>query len=165
MEILGVDPGTSVTGFGIVSQSNYKLQLVDYGAVRTDASDPMEQRLLRIYRAISGLVESHDIAAVAVEKLFFNKNVQSAMMVGQARGVIMLAAASGGVPVLEYTPQQVKVAVTGHGAAPKKQVQAMVQSVLGMHETPSPDDAADGLALAVCGLHRWEWDRRLGAET
>ena len=165
MLILGLDPGIATTGYGLVSQQAYQLRAEGHGVVRTASSEAVAERLVHIYREISSLIRQHRPDAVAVEKLFFNKNVQTAMSVGQARGVILLAGAQGGLPLLEYTPSAVKMAVTGHGSAPKKQVQVMVQSVLGMPEMPSPDDAADALAVAICGLRHWEWDRRVEGKT
>lgn len=165
MLILGLDPGTSITGYGLVSQRKYQLRVEGYGVIRTAPSEAIAVRLVKIYQHVSSLIEEHRPDAVAVEKLFFNKNVRTAMSVGQARGVILLAAAQRELPLLEYTPSAVKMAVTGHGSAPKRQVQSMVQSVLAMKETPSPDDAADALAVAICGLRHWEWDRRVEART
>ncbi len=159
MLILGLDPGTATTGYGLVQADDYELCSLCHGVVRTAASDRPEQRLQQIYTGISDILDEYGADAVAVEKLFFNRNVQSAMSVGQARGVILLAAARHGVPVLEYTPSEIKMAVTGHGSAPKQQVQSMIQAVLSMQETPTPDDAADALAVAVCALRHWEWER------
>ena len=164
MLILGLDPGISITGYGLVSQEKYQLHALDYGVVRTAASESTARRLVKIHQEISSVIEQYRPDAVAVEKLFFNKNVRTAMSVGQARGVILLAAAQRDLPLLEYTPSAVKMAVTGHGSAPKHQVQSMVQSVLAMQDTPSPDDAADALAVAICGLRHWEWDRRVEAK-
>ncbi len=165
MLILGLDPGIATTGYGLVSQVNYQLRAEGYGVVRTASSEGVAERLVHIHREISSLIRQHRPDAVAVEKLFFNKNVRTAMSVGQARGVILLAGAQGDLPLLEYTPSAVKMAVTGHGSAPKRQVQVMVQSVLGMPKMPSPDDAADALAVAICGLRHWEWDRRVEGKT
>ncbi len=165
MLILGLDPGIATTGYGLVSQEKYQLRAEAYGVVRTASSEGVAERLVHIHREISSLIRQHRPDAVAVEKLFFNKNVRTAMSVGQARGVILLAGAQGDVPLLEYTPSAVKMAVTGHGSAPKRQVQVMVQSVLGMPKMPSPDDAADALAVAICGLRHWEWDRRVEGKT
>jgi crossover junction endodeoxyribonuclease RuvC len=163
--ILGLDPGTSITGYGMVSQRQYQLSVQKYGVIRTASSDAVGTRLVSIHREVSSLIEEYRPDAVAVEKLFFNKNVQTAMSVGQARGVILLSAAQSDLPLLEYTPSAVKMAVTGHGSAPKRQVQAMVRSVLAMEEVPTPDDAADALAVAICGLRHWEWDRRVEARS
>jgi crossover junction endodeoxyribonuclease RuvC len=151
--VLGVDPGTAVTGYGVVERTGSKLRAIDYGTLQTPVSHSLPQRLLAISQAMDELIESHHPALVAVERLFFNRNVQSAFAVGQARGVVLLAAARHSLPVHEYGPHEVKMAVTGYGRADKLQVQRMVQVVLGMAEMPRPDDAADALAVAICLAH------------
>ncbi len=161
MLILGVDPGTATTGYGIVIKENYDLHLRDYGVVRTESSLAPEVRLRQIHQQISDRIDEHKPDAVAVEKLFFNKNVRSAMSVGQARGVVLLAAAQQDKDLLQFTPPEVKSAVTGNGAASKKQVQIMVRSLLGMEEIPRPDDAADALAVAICGVQNLGWENKL----
>jgi len=162
--IVGVDPGTATTGYGVVARRNYDLILHDYGVVRTESSLEPEVRLHQIHQQIMQQMSRYDADAVAVEKLFFNKNVRTAMTVGQARGVVMLAAAERDLTVLQYTPSQVKSAVTGHGAASKRQVQMMVRSLLAMDELPRPDDAADALAVAICGLQNWSWQKKVEAQ-
>jgi crossover junction endodeoxyribonuclease RuvC len=127
--------------------------MLDYGCLETINDRPLSQRLLLIHEGIDDLIETYRPEAVGVERLFFNKNVQTAMAVGQARGVVLLVAAQHGLPVMEYGPHEVKLAVTGYGKAPKDQVQRMVQMVLAMKELPKPDDAADALAVAVCTAH------------
>ncbi len=164
MLIVGVDPGTATTGYGVVAKENYDLLLYDYGVIRTESSLQPEVRLHQIHQQIIQHISKYDADAVAVEKLFFNKNVRTAMTVGQARGVVMLAAAECALKVLQYTPSQVKSAVTGHGAASKRQVQVMVRSLLGMDELPRPDDAADALAVAICGLQNWGWQKKVEAQ-
>jgi crossover junction endodeoxyribonuclease RuvC len=151
--VLGIDPGTARLGYGIVERKGSHLTMLDYGCLETTNDRPLEQRLLIIHEGIDDLIETHRPEAVGVERLFFNKNVQTAMAVGQARGVVLLVAAQHGLPVLEYGPHEVKLAVTGYGRAPKDQVQRMVQMVLAMSELPKPDDAADALAVAVCTAH------------
>lgn len=153
MIVLGIDPGTARTGYGIVAREGSKLQMLDYGCIETVDDRPLAQRLLLIHEALSDLIESHQPEAVGVERLFFNKNVRTATAVGQSRGVVLLAAAEHGLPILEFGPHEVKLAVTGYGRAPKDQVQRMVQMVLAMPELPRPDDAADALAVAVCTAH------------
>lgn len=153
MIVLGIDPGTARTGYGLVARSGSELRMVAYGCIETDAGEPPEQRLLRIHGRVAELIEAHRPEAVGIERLFFNKNVQTAFAVGQARGVIMLVAAQHGLPLHEFGPHEVKLAVTGYGRAPKDQVQRMVQLVLTMAELPRPDDAADALAVAVCTAH------------
>ena len=153
MIVLGIDPGTAATGYGIVERTGSKLRAVDYGCVATLPTDDLPRRLMYIHQAISELIAEHQPALVGVERLFFNRNVQTAFAVGQARGVVLLAAAEAGVPVFEYGPHEVKMAVTGYGRAGKDQVQRMVQVVLGMPVLPRPDDAADALAVAICLAH------------
>jgi crossover junction endodeoxyribonuclease RuvC len=151
--VLGIDPGTARLGYGVVAREGSTLQMLDYGCLETIKDRPLEQRLLLIHEGLTDLIETHRPEAMGVERLFFNKNVQTAMAVGQARGVVLLVAAQHGLPVLEYGPHEVKVAVTGYGRAPKDQVQRMVQLVLSMSELPRPDDAADALAVAICTAH------------
>ena len=153
MIVLGSDPGTARTGDGIVSRDGNAIRLLDFGCFETTNDRPLSDRLALIHAGISDLIETHVPEAVGVERLFFNKNVQTAFAVGQARGVILLAAAQHGLPVAEYGPHEVKMAVTGYGRAPKEQVQRMVQMLLGMEELPRPDDAADALAVAICLAH------------
>jgi crossover junction endodeoxyribonuclease RuvC len=151
--VLGIDPGTARTGYGIVSREGSKLEMLDYGCIETIDDRPLAPRLLLIHEALTDLIESSRPGAVGVERLFLNKNVRTATAVGQARGVVLLAAAQHGLPILEFGPHEVKLAVTGYGRAPKDQVQRMVQMVLAMAELPRPDDAADALAVAVCTAH------------
>ncbi|MDY7041524.1 MAG: crossover junction endodeoxyribonuclease RuvC [Chloroflexota bacterium] len=153
MPILGVDPGTAITGYGLVHEGQGKLTVVEYGVVTTSSQLTLAERLLKIHQELSELVSRHAPSAVAVEKLFFSRNVRTAMAVGQARGVALLAAAQAGLPVYEYTPLEVKLAIAGYGGASKEQVQQMVQLLLGLEEVPRPDDAADAIAVAVCHLH------------
>ncbi len=153
MIVLGIDPGTAMTGYGLVERTGSRLRAVDYGCLETPAGMPLPERLLLIQDGLIDLIESHRPDLVAVERLFFNKNVQTAFAVGQARGVALLTAARYGLPVYEYGPHEVKLAVTGYGRAEKVQVQRMVQVVLGMATLPRPDDAADALAIAICLAH------------
>lgn len=153
MLVLGVDPGTATTGYGLVRERAGRLEALDYGAVTTSKDLPLPSRLLVIHKELTGLIRVHAPDAIAVEELFFNRNVRTALAVGQARGVVLFTAAAAGVPVAEYTPPQVKQAVTGYGGADKAQVQAMVKLVLGLREVPRPDDAADALAVAICCVH------------
>ena len=153
MIVLGIDPGTAMTGYGLVERTGSRLRAVDYGCLETPAGMPLPERLLLIQDGLIDLVETHRPHLVAVERLFFNKNVQTAFAVGQARGVALLTAARYGLPVHEYGPHEVKLAVTGHGRAEKLQVQRMVQVVLGLAVLPRPDDAADALAIAICLAH------------
>jgi crossover junction endodeoxyribonuclease RuvC len=151
--VLGIDPGTAATGYGVVERSGSRLRAVDYGCLETLSTQELPRRLLEIHQAITELITTHQPQMLGVERLFFNRNVQTAFAVGQARGVVLLAAAEAGLPVFEYGPHEVKMAVTGYGRADKAQVQRMVQVVLGMAVLPRPDDAADALAVAICLAH------------
>ena len=149
MIVLGIDPGTAALGYGIVESTHGRLRAIDHGVLSTSPDLAMPERLLAVHGLVSSLLAEHEPALLAVERLFFSRNAQTAFGVGQARGVVLLAAAQRGVPVVEATPNEVKSAVAGYGAADKEQVQRMVQVVLGMAEPPRPDDAADALAIAV----------------
>lgn len=153
MRVLGIDPGIAIVGFGFIDKQGHKLTPVQYGAITTEAHTPQEQRLIQIYDSACALIDRYKPDAVAVEKLFFNRNVTTAFAVGQARGVIILAAAQRGLPVAEYTPLQVKQAVVGYGKAEKRQVQEMVKMFLKLSAIPKPDDVADALAVAICHAH------------
>ncbi|MFN8217938.1 MAG: crossover junction endodeoxyribonuclease RuvC [Solirubrobacterales bacterium] len=148
--VMGVDPGAANLGFGVVRVEGNRMVALDGGVVETAAGLPMERRLQRIHQALSELIAWHEPKAVAVEEVFFGKNVASAMSVGQASGVAMLAAAQAGVACFAYTPQAIKMAVCGSGGADKAQVQRMVGTLLGLPEPPTPDHAADALAVAIC---------------
>ena len=149
MKVLGIDPGTAALGYGIVERIGGRVREVDHGCLTTSADLSMPERLLAIHTLVDDLLSLHQPTLMGVERLFFSRNVQTAMGVGQARGVVLLAAAQHGTPVREATPNEVKSAIAGYGAADKEQVQRMVQLVLGMSEIPRPDDAADALAIAT----------------
>ena len=149
MKVLGIDPGTAALGYGIVESAAGRVREVDHGCLETSPDVSLPDRLLAIHALVDELIASHEPDLLAVERLFFSRNVQTAFGVGQARGVVLLAAAQHGVPVREATPNEVKSAIAGYGAADKEQVQRMVQMVLGMAERPRPDDAADAVAIAV----------------
>ncbi len=153
MRILGIDPGIATVGFGIVEYKNSRFKTIDYGAVLSAPDIEMTNRLKLIYDDMSYIIEKYSPDEVAVEQLFFNTNVKTAINVGQARGVLILAAANKNIPVFEYTPLQVKQAVVGYGRAAKAQVQYMVKAILSLSEIPKPDDTADALAIAVCHAH------------
>ncbi|MDI6871824.1 MAG: crossover junction endodeoxyribonuclease RuvC [Bacillota bacterium] len=150
MLVLGVDPGTAIVGFGVVRQEGQRLSAVDYGAIRTTAGAASAERLRQIFADLTRLLEEHRPDYLAVERLFFNRNTTTAMAVGQARGVVLLAAAQRGIPVAEYTPQEIKQAVTGGGRASKGQVGYMVRTLLDLPTVPAPDDVCDALAVAIC---------------
>ena len=149
MIVLGIDPGTASLGYGIVERIAGRLREVDHGCLTTSPDTSLPERLLEIHALVDELISLHEPDLLGVERLFFSRNVQTAFAVGQARGVVLLAAAQHGTPVREATPNEVKSAITGYGAADKEQVQRMVQLVLGMSELPRPDDAADALAIAT----------------
>ena len=154
MLVIGIDPGTAITGYGLVRENeDDSLCAVDYGVILTPSDLPMPQRLLELHRQLLDLLLLHRPESGAVEKLFFQRNVRTAISVGQGRGVILLALAQAGLPVAEYSPREVKQAVTGYGGADKPQVQQMVRALLGLKEAPRPDDAADALAIAICHTH------------
>ena len=153
MRVLGIDPGTATTGYGVVEEVKGDLKPLVFGVIRTSADRPLPVRLQLIYRALKELAAEWVPTAAAVEELFFSRNVRTAMSVGQARGVTLLALADFGLDVAEYTPLAIKQAVTGYGNADKAQVQEMVRLLLGLAEAPRPDDAADALAVAICHLH------------
>lgn len=148
MTILGIDPGVARMGYGVLRG----MQCMDYGCFETAKTDTAASRLYQIRRSVASLIRNHKPDAVAVEKLFFQTNVKTAMAVSQARGVVLAAAAEAGLPVIEITPLQVKQAITGYGKAEKGQVQRMVKVVLKLDKVPKPDDAADALAIAYTGL-------------
>lgn len=150
MRILGIDPGTGITGWGVIDKDYNRLAVVDYGCIRTPAHQLNQKRLCEIYDGMQLLLSEYQPDEMAIEELFYNRNVTTVISVGQARGVLVLAAAQRGVPVYEYTPLQIKQAVTGYGRADKKQVQYMIQNLLALSAIPRPDDAADALAVAVC---------------
>ena len=150
MRILGIDPGIAIVGTGIVDKIGNKYVPVYYDSIITKAHTPLEDRLEMVYNETVELIEKYKPEAMAVEELFFNNNAKTAFSVGQARGVILLAAKQHNIPFFEYTPLQVKQALTGYGRADKKQIQQMVKSFLGLSEVPKPDDTADALAIAIC---------------
>ena len=154
MLVIGIDPGTAITGYGLVRENeDGSLSVVDYGAVTTPSDMALPERLLNLFRDLQEIILLHHPDSGAVEKLFFSRNVRTAIHVGQGRGVALLALAEAGLPVDEYTPLEVKQAVVGYGGADKNQVQEMVRAILNLNDIPRPDDAADALAVAICHLH------------
>ena len=155
MLVIGIDPGTAITGYGLVKEEkDGKLTVVDYGVIQTSTKIPMPARLLHLHRELKAITLLHNPEYGAVEKLFFQKNVRTAISVGQGRGVALLTLAESEISIAEYTPLEIKQAVAGYGGADKKQVQYMVQALLELEEPPKPDDAADALAVAICHLHQ-----------
>ena len=163
MLVIGIDPGTATTGYGLVEErQDGTLVAVTYGVVLTPAKTPMPERLLKLHQELAQIVLLHRPENAAVEKLFFQRNVSTAISVGQGRGVAMLALAEVDLDVAEYTPMEVKQAVAGYGGADKRQVQEMVRALLGLETIPQPDDAADALAVAICHLHSAKMKALLG---
>ena len=160
---MGIDPGVANTGFGVVRVAGSQMTAVDGGVIEAPGDGPLEARLARIHAELEQLIGWHAPAAVALEDLYFGKNVQSAIAVGQARGVAMLAAAQRGIPCFGYTPQAVKMAVCGTGSAAKRQVQEMVGKLLGLARPPESDHAADALALAICHAGQARMARAIAA--
>lgn len=157
MVILGIDPGTATTGYGLIrkirkgrGQNKSDIMCLDYGLIQTDPSLTDGERLKKLYLEISQLINKHKPAVLAVENIYFFKNLKTALPVSQAKGVILLSAAKKKIPVCEFTPLQVKMVITGYGRAEKKQIQKMVKTLLNLKEIPKPDDAADALAIAIC---------------
>jgi len=153
MIVIGIDPGLAIVGFGVISKKKGTITPISYGCIRTSSEKKTPQRLAQIYSEVNSLIEKYDPQVIAVEKLFFNTNVTTAMSVSEARGVIFLAAAQKNIDVCEYTPSQVKQAITGSGCADKKQMQEMIKRLLNLDEIPQPDDAADGLSIALCHIN------------
>ncbi|HUJ18325.1 MAG TPA: crossover junction endodeoxyribonuclease RuvC [Nitrospirota bacterium] len=153
MRVLGVDPGTLTSGYGIVAEEDHKLFYVASGGISPSAKQPFPKRLKKIYEELEKIIEKYRPHVVVVEDLFVSKNMQSALKLGHARGVAILAAMNAGLPVFEYAPLEVKQAVVGNGKAEKKQVQIMVKTLLDLPKVPHPADAADALAAAICHIH------------
>ena len=153
MRILGIDPGYAIVGYGVLEFDNVRFKTVNYGAITTKPETPFDKRLEEIYTDMCKVLDTFKPDCMSIEKLYFNTNTTTAIDVAQARGVIVLSAAQRDVPIFEYTPLQVKKAVTGYGAAEKHQVQEMTKNILGLKVIPKPDDTADALAMAICHGH------------
>lgn len=153
MIIIGLDPGTATTGFGLIEVNGGKSKYLDAGVITTPADSPMPERLETIYTEVRELMKEYKPDLAAIELLYFGNNVTTAISVGQARGVLLLASYQRNLEIVEYTPLQIKMAITGFGRADKPQVQSMVQTLLGLKTLPRPDDAADALAVALCAAH------------
>lgn len=149
MVTLGLDPGIGRTGWGVVDEEKGKIKAVAYGCVETEAGGNISERILKIYKNISGLFDKYKIDVLAVEELFFNTNAKTALTVGQARGVLLLAGAEKNIPIAVYTPLQVKIAITGYGRADKNQIGNMIKTLLNLPAVPKPDDVTDALAIAI----------------
>ena len=153
MIILGIDPGLSNTGYGLIRYEKKKMELIDYGCILTYKKDTFSSRIKQIYYKIQELIEKHHPHEVAIEEIFFNKNVRSALIVSKVHGMVAISVALMGLELYEYTPLQVKQATVGNGRAEKHQVQSMVKILLNLSEIPRPDHAADALAVAICHVH------------
>lgn len=160
MRILGIDPGIAIVGYGLIDERNGDIKPVQYGSIQTPKELTTSARLQQIYLGMQEIIASYKPDVMSVEKLFFNTNTTTAFAVGQARGIILLAAEQAGIPSFEYTPLQVKQCVVGYGKAEKKQVQAMVRLLLNLKEVPKPDDVADALGIAITHAHsnNWQWE-------
>jgi crossover junction endodeoxyribonuclease RuvC len=157
MRIVGIDPGSGSTGYGIIDTDGSKHRAVLFGAIKTDSRRPFHERLLRIHAELSEILLREKAHIMAIEEVFHAANVQSALRLGHARGIALLVAAQQGLDVFEYSPLEIKSAVVGYGRADKMQIQMMVRLLLGLPEVPSPDHAADALAVAICHAHRSGW--------
>ncbi len=153
MKIIGVDPGIAIVGYGVLEYKGNKFSTLDYGVIKTEPKDIFPKRLKIVYDKLTDILKYYNPDAFAIEELFFNKNVKTAINVGQARGVEILSAMNLDIDIYEYTPLQVKQGVVGYGRAKKKQVQEMVKLILNLKQIPKPDDAADALAIGICHAH------------
>lgn len=162
MIILGIDPGYAIVGVGVIEYSAGKFRYIKHGAITTPAGMATTERLKKIHDEINDYLDEYKPDCMAIEELFFNTNQKTAINVAQARGVLLVAAANRGIPISEYTPLQVKQAITGYGRAEKKQIQTMMKMMLGLNAIPKPDDAADALAIAMCHAYSSGTNRKLG---
>jgi crossover junction endodeoxyribonuclease RuvC len=151
--ILGIDPGIADTGYGVVKEEKGKLFCLTYGSIKTSPKEDLITRLLTLHQELHKIIKKYQPQLASVEQLFFNKNVRTALIVGQARGVVLLTLKQNKLPIREFTPSQIKQAVSAYGKADKKQIQKMVKLILNLEELPYPDDAADALAAAICALN------------
>lgn len=161
LRVLGVDPGSIKSGYGLIEESQQKLRTIDFGAIYTHPKDPFPARLLEIKRGLEQVITRYQPQVLALEDVFFAKNVKSALKLGHARGVILVTAMEVGLEIVEYAPLEIKQAVVGYGRADKYQIQQMVKILLGLQDIPQPEDAADALAVAICHIHSAEMRRRL----
>lgn len=161
MLVLGLDPGLAITGYGLVTEGGQGLVSVGHGVIKTPANTPTADRLVQLHRQLLEVIDENAPDMASVEKLFFSTNARTAMVVGEARGVLLLTCAEAGLPIVEYTPMQIKQAITGYGKADKGQMQEMVRLLLQLDEIPRPDDAADALAVAICCHHSSHLERLL----
>lgn len=165
MRVLGIDPGYAILGWGIIEMKGNHFTPIHFGAITTESENSMSARLLDIYHGLNQIIDTYKPEVVSIEQLFFNTNSKTAILVSQARGVAILAAAEKSLPIFEYTPLQIKQALVGYGRAEKNQVQQMVKTILCLEKIPKPDDTADALAAAVCYCHSAGYSKRLQAST
>ena len=158
---LGIDPGTAITGYGLVNNEGNRLKAIKYGSIFTEAKLPLYDRLNIIFDQLTDIIEEYRPEVASIESLVVNKNAKTALSVGHARGVALLACVRGGIEIVEYTPLQVKLAVSGYGRADKKQMIAMVKMLLCLEEAPKPDDTADALAIAICHLNSYKLTNKM----
>jgi len=164
LRVLGVDPGTATLGYGLISYDGRDYEAIEHGVIRTPAKTRLADRLLTIHRELTECIQRAQPDHVAVEELFFARNITTALMVGHARGVILLTAAECGLPIFEYTPMQVKQSLVGYGGADKHQIQTFLRLLLNLKELPRPDDAADALAIALCHCNSYRLNQLAGLE-
>lgn len=150
MRILGIDPGYAIMGWGVIEKSGSSFKPIAYGSIETQKDTPMPDRLKQLYSGLMDVIAEYDPSEASIEELYFNNNAKTAIFVGQARGVALLACINSGLSIYEYTPLQIKTAMTGYGRAEKKQIQQMVKMILNLDEVPKPDDTADAIAAAIC---------------
>lgn len=162
MRILGIDPGYAILGYGVIEMKGNHFSVIDYGAITTDSKMDMPDRLKCLYSSLMAIIAEHNPETASIEELFFNNNAKTALLVGQARGVAMLACVNSGLEIGEYTPLQIKQALVGYGRAEKKQIQIMVKTILNLEKIPKPDDTADALAAAICHGHCANYKKRIG---
>lgn len=159
MRILGIDPGTATTGFGLINVEGNRISIIEYGVIKTKASEPLPKRLKDIYDGMLNVVLTHKPDACSIENIFMHENARTALILGHSRAVALLAAVNQGIPVYEYTPREVKQSVVGNGNASKEQVQYMIKMLLNLKEVPKPNDAADGCAAAICHFNHLNRNR------
>jgi crossover junction endodeoxyribonuclease RuvC len=157
LRILGIDPGLGITGYGIIEKAGDNLKVLSFGGIEKNKSLSFSENLLSIYQNIQKIVNEFKPDDCAIENIFYHQNKKTAIIMGHVRGVAMIAAASGNMPVYEYSPKEVKLSIVGHGGASKLQVQSMVKNILNMNMIPEPEDAADALAVAICHIHRMKF--------
>ena len=161
MRILGIDPGYAILGYGIIEMTGNHFTVVEYGSITTDSKMEMPDRLKCIYYELMEIISKHNPQTASIEEIFFNSNAKTALMVGQARGVAILACINSGLEIGEYTPLQIKQALVGYGRADKRQIQTMVKTILNLNKVPKPDDTADALAAAICHGHCRNYNNRI----